>query len=81
MTLRVAISNTWGKLIVVMLPLLVVGFVAMITLREKVARLEADEVEARAHYITREEVGAKLDAILRELANLREDHRDLRRLR
>lgn len=81
MAWRDAMGNTWGKILVTLLPLLAVGIVATITLREKVSRLEADVVEAKARYVTREEVQGKLDAILRELGALREDYRDLRRPR
>ena len=77
MTIRQALGNTWGKIILVMLPLAVVASVALIRTHEKVTRLETTtELQ-----VTRTELQGQLEAILRELAALREDVRDLRRVR
>ena len=79
MALRDALGNTWGKIFIVLLPFLAAGVAVVITVREKVSRLEADIIEAKRIYVTREEIGGKLDAILRELGALREDHRSILR--
>ena len=78
MSLREALDNTWGKIIMVALPMLIAGFIIGITIREKVAQLEIDVAEVRASQVTREELRPALDGILRELTGLREDLRALR---
>lgn len=77
MSIRDVFQNTWGKIIVTLLPFLVVGAAAIITMREKVAQLETTATQ----HVTRAEVNGQLEAILRELAALREDVRELRRSR
>ena len=73
--------NTWGKIILIVVPLVIGGFIAGVRMNEKVTRLETDFREARNSHVTRAELQGQLDAILRELAGLREDVRDLRRSR
>ena len=74
MSLRDALRNTWGKiLLALLLPALLAG-AALIRNHERLNRLEADS----ANHVTRVEVQIQLEAILRELAALREDVRDLR---
>lgn len=74
---REMLRNTWGKLLVVLLPLAIVAGVALIRTQERVSQLE----QVAKNHVTRAEVNAQLEAILRELAALREDVRDLRRFR
>ena len=61
----------------VVLPLAILASVALIRNQERIAQLE----NAAKNHVTRVEVEPQLQLILRELAALREDVRDLRRTR
>lgn len=74
MTLRDALGNTWGKILMALLLPAILAGVALVREHEKVAQLEA----ITQTHVTRVEVQGQYEAILREIAALREDVRDLR---
>ena len=81
MSVSDALKNTWGKILLVVLPTALIAAATLVTMREKVARLEVDVRGVQGSQVTREELRGQTDAILREIAGLRQDVRDLRRPR
>jgi len=66
----------WSRLVLAILPLAVLGFVAVIALRSDVHHIE-EELSTKAN---RETVEAQNRAILQTLEDIRADIRDLRRV-
>lgn len=81
MGLRDALTNTWGKILIIFLPFFLAGMVGSIKLVERVTQLERETVRLQTTQVTHDELKPQLDLILREITGLREDLRDLRRVR
>ena len=74
----IALESVWGKLLLLLLPMFIAGFIAIVTMREKIVRLESDVALMRSNYVTQEVLQVQLVAIRLEIAGLRQDLRDFR---